>query len=398
MVVTHGADCNREYEAYNRLVRKEARPEPDAASMPDELRRLLASATTSKADGFYLKYNPKLVSALVSWLSPVFDSRQTLPEDWAFSGFTLRDYRAVYSTLQSMLFARHQVRYDLASSGMPGLGYRSSVWVVPLVELVARLRRYTGIQTNVLHKILVLLTFGSNGIRVPDIATQPLIDLKNGLYALSPFVWLSSAGERNLCVLLNQIPEQKRIYADLTNEKEAATKREIVAFLTPLALSFGEGNVKGTNVDLAIIDRANKACLCLELKWFIEPAEIREIVERTKDLATGVEQAKIVNGLFAQEDEQLIKGVLKIDPSYSFLSVVASQNWIGHADVQDPEVPIIKVWHLLSKIKECGSLPEVLRWLRQREYLPLEGRDFSIVPMEISCGAWKAIWYGIKAP
>ena len=78
--------------------------------------------------------------------------------------------------------------------------------------------------------------------------------------------WLNSDAERNLCVLLNQIPDQRRIYADLTNGKEAATKREILETLSGRNLSFVAGPVAGTDVDLGIIDHANKVCLCLELK------------------------------------------------------------------------------------------------------------------------------------
>jgi hypothetical protein len=78
------------------------------------------------------------------------------------------------------------------------------------------------------------------------------------------------------------------------------------------------------------------------------------------------------------------------------MSALASQNWIGHGDVQDPEVPIIKVGHLLSRITGGGSLPDVLAWLRERGYLPVEGREYSIVPMEISTGRWQATWYAIK--
>jgi hypothetical protein len=161
--------------------------------------------------------------------------------------------------------------------------------------------------------------------------------------------------------------------------------------------TFGDGKVKGTNVDVAIVDHRNKACLCLELKWFIEPAEIRVINERTKELADGVRQAKTINALHAQGDERLLKGVLKIDADYAFLSAVASQNWIGHGDVQDPDVPVIKAGHLLAKIVEAGSLPEVLRWLKDRRYLPKEGKDYSVMPMEICCGTWQATWYGIEA-
>jgi hypothetical protein len=209
-------------------------------------------------------------------------------------------------------------------------------------------------------------------------------------------VWLNSAAERNLCVLLNQIPEQRKIYANLTNDKERATRAEIIAFLGPLGFEFKQGAVKGTNLDLAIIDRPNKACLCLELKWFIEPAEVREVDERTMELAAGIEQAKIINALYRTSDEPLMKGILGIDSDYVLMSVVASQNWIGHDDVQSPEVPIIKVWHLLYQIKEYGSLAGIIAWLTNRDYLPKEGVDYSVEPWEIACGEWRANWYGIK--
>lgn len=117
---------------------------------------------------------------------------------------------------------------------------------------------------------------------------------------------------------------------------------------------------------------------------------------RTKDLTAGVKQAKIISRLFVQKDRHLIDKVLKIDDEYSFLSIVASQNWIGYAEAQDPDVPIIKVWHLLSKIEQCKSLSEVLMWLKNREYLPLEDKDYSIVPLKVSCGQWTANWYGLK--
>ncbi|MCK1705022.1 hypothetical protein IVA86_27345 [Bradyrhizobium sp. 146] len=156
------------------------------------------------------------------------------------------------------------------------------------------------------------------------------------------------------------------------------------------------GEVQSTNIDLAIIDRTNKVCLCLELKWFIEPAEIREIEDRSKDLAKGVAQCKTLNKLYRQNDARMMQTVLGIDSGYSFLAAVGSVNWIGFGEVQDPEVPIIKVFHLVEKIKETGSLSETCRWLEGRDYLPLEDRDYSVIPAEISCGRWSTTWYGIK--
>jgi hypothetical protein len=396
IIIDHGEDRKHEYEAYNRLVRKEGRPEVEPRPMPEALIDALRIGTTVRDGSFWVKFNPRLVARLKEWLAPVLGARQTLPDGWEFSGFTLQEFRAVISTLTVMMIAWAKTKEAVAAASMPGLGYPSSVWVVSREELVARLRRYTDVADGALTKILNLLTFGSSGVREPDIATQPLIDLRNGSLLVAPFVWMSIAAERNLCVLLNQIPEQRSIYAKLTNTKEAETIAEFKEKLAPLGFAFGYGDVAGTDVDLAIIDYPNKTCLCLQLKWFIEPAEIREINDRRKDIADGIRQAKTVNELHSRGDAKLMKTVLKIDGDYTFLSAVASQNWIGHGEMQDPDVPIIKVGHLLSKILEAKSLGAIIDWLRQRDYLPVEGKDYAIAPIEISSGGWQATWYGIK--
>lgn len=321
--------------------------------------------------------------------------RHQLPEIWEFDGFSLQQFKKVFLTLQGMLFAWNEAKKGLADQLLNG-GYKSYVWVVSKKELGKRLTQYTSVPKKVVNIILDLLTFGNHGIRMPDIALQPIIDLKNGFYALSPFVWMATDAERNLCVLINKIPAQRAIYSRLTNEKETRLITEITKFLGKMNLEFQEAKLPNTDVDLAIIDREQKACLCLELKWFIEPAEIRETTERSEELKTGVVQAKKIKDSFESDKTDSIKEKLQIDSSYKFLAVVASQNWIGHLEVQDDDVPIIKIWHLMEKIIELGSLSKAMEWLTERQYLPVDGVDYKAVLAEISCGPWKASWYGIK--
>jgi hypothetical protein len=395
LVVQNASNANKQAEAYNRIVRKEARPDPPAIGADQALVDAILSSTTIGTDWFRVNFNPQLVARIMEFLGPAMDARHTLPNEWTFNSFSLQQYRRIFLAIQSLMYAWHVARIVMANSGMPALGYKSCVWVVPRQELSARLQRYSGVHRGVVERVIDLLTFGAQ-VDSPDIATQPLVDLRNGTYALSPFVWLNTNMERNLCVLLNQIPAEKDRYSILSNEKEAVTRREIIEALVSLGYDFRTGEVKGTNLDLAVIDRVNRACLCLELKWFIEPAEIREIEHRTNELAKGVQQCKVINNLFGQHDERLIKSVLGIESDYLFLSAVGSVNWIGFGDVQDSDVPIIKVMHLVNKIVESGSLAEAINWLKVRDFLPKEGRDYSIMPMEVSCGEWSATWYCLK--
>ena len=396
LLIDNGLNPNKDYEAYNRLVHKEGRGEAPVALPNSALVELILSHSTIRQDSFLLNFNPSLVAKLVAFLTPHMINRRTLPNDWHFDSFSLEQYRKVLLTLQAMMFAWHTVRAAVANNGMPGLGYPSSVWVVPKDELLARLIRYTGGDRGSVSRIIDLITFGSNQVRSPDISVQPLIDLKERSYAVAPFVLLNTDVERNLCVLLNQIPSEKATYSRLSNEKEKATKAEIKQFLAGCGFDFRSGQVEGTNLDLAIIDHRNKVCLCLELKWFIEPAEIREIEQRTEELAQGISQAKKIKALFECGNSHLIHDVLRVSMDYNFLCAVGSVNWIGYSDVQDLDVPIIKVWHLLHWLKENGSLLNAITWLRRREYLPVHGRDYSIEPWQLSCGKWAATWYGIK--
>jgi hypothetical protein len=196
--------------------------------------------------------------------------------------------------------------------------------------------------------------------------------------------------------LLNQIPAQREIYERMKNEKEILLNEELTTFLCSLGLQTRSGQVDGTDVDLAIVDKAERACLCLELKWFIEPAEVREGHERTKELRRGVQQAKKVRDLHIAGDRRLLSDLLEIDSSFRFAAVVASVNWIGHADAQDLDVPIVKVWHLMQRIQETRSLRSVLDWLSNRDYFPQEGTHFEIQPVDIACGKWSCEWYLIK--
>jgi hypothetical protein len=100
LIVDHRADRKHEYEAYNRLIRKEGTPEVIVPPLRKDLSDLIFAAPKIEADSFRVNFNPGLVSALVAWLSPVIESTHTLPQDWEFNGFTLRDYHKVFVTLQ----------------------------------------------------------------------------------------------------------------------------------------------------------------------------------------------------------------------------------------------------------------------------------------------------------
>jgi hypothetical protein len=377
--VIKNADVKYEYEAYNRIFIKEGNEE-DRRISTTEIIELLMPYVSCKDEQFDIDFNAEIIKKILSICSLSFSKRFKLPNEWKTTGFTFRAFNKVFETIQAILISRMIIRDYLAGNGLEGLGYSSIIWIITKVDLVILLTESTDIIGDEINNIIDLLVFGSNGIRNSDIATQPIIKLGGELLCLAPFIWSNLDGERNLCVLLNKVEQEINLYSKLKEEKESILQKEIIEFIERNKLNYDirNGNLGSTNLDIAIIDRENKVCMCIELKWFIEPAEVDEIVHRSEELIKGVQQAKEIFRLFRIKDENLLNNILDIDEGFDFCAIVGSRNWIGNFDVQDKDIPIIKVFHLLEKMKEFRNLKYLMTWINERNYLPLEGIDYEV--------------------
>lgn len=379
-------------EVYDRFVAKRD-PTHERRLDGDAIAGTLRTCIRASGGSYTVDFNRRLLAQLQQHWAPAFEARHVLPDDWQFTRFSLAEYRAVFTCLQIAAEAWFAARQIVAPE-VRGIAYESAVWPPRKGALLKLLARHTELPPTTIHSILEYLTFGEVGIRNPDVAIQPLVDLGNDHYCISPFLMTQIHAERNLCVLLNQVPADRKLYAALVDEKEALLRAETIESLHSLSLDFKHGQVGPTDVDLAIIDHATKICLCVELKWFIEPAEIREVLARSEELRKGVGQAKTLASLYALKDARLL-ALLGIGADYDFQTMVGSVNFIGRPGIQDPAVPIAKLWHVVARLKEARSLGAVVQWLRSREYLPIKERDYKVHEVPIQSGRWKSRWYGL---
>ena len=288
------------------------------------------------------------------------------------------------------------VRSMAANLGCLGMGYADSIYVRPFNDLLRQVVRYSGVPAAKVRSIFDDLSYGSRCISNPDPALQPLIKLNSEDYAIMPHLWLYCSSERNFTVLLNRLPSEKRVYSKLVSEKEPLMRERFTTRLSTKGFRLICGSVPDLpDIDLAIIRDSEKTCLLLELKWFIDPAEAREIIEKSEEIQKGISQLIKLKGAFANNHEMLLKK-LEIDSSYRLEGVVVSENWIGHADVQSPEIPVIQADHLIEKLKLTESLESVMEWLKARKYLPKEGKHFEAPRFNATIGNWSVKWYGIK--
>lgn len=382
------------YEVYDRFIKKR-HAETGEALDPNKVAISVLSKTSIINDSFKLNFNPKLIIELKDHLQETHRLRFTLPEDWKFQHFSIREFKEVFTTIQSMSYGWFMARQFACAKGVTALGFKDALWTPGRAELISRLSRYTRIAQDKVNKIVEYLTFGQVGIRNPDIAIQPIVDLRNGDLAISTFVFLNVNCERNLCVLLNQIHKERKIYSRLVKDKENKLRDEIIDRINDTGYEVKYGVLNDTDVDFAIVDRNKKKCIAIELKWFIEPAEIREVIQRSEEVKKGIRQAKKIAALWDANDKQLVNDILEIDDSFDFLAVVAPVTSIGNPSSQDVSVPVIKTWHLIEEILKVDDLGIVMEWLRNKDYLPKRDVDFKIEEVEITSGNWSSVWYGI---
>ena len=387
-----------EYEAYNELITSQKFQEVSSLINFDTLPRNAIDRTlTVDGDRFRYKLKPKIVSDVRTVMKPRYNALFSLPSEWQFCHYSLGDFQKVFEVICAMAHIHLMARQGAIEKQCRDRGYADSIFVLTYYELLNRVIRYSRLPDTKVRSIFDDLTYGNKGIRHPDPALQPLIKLNSECYAIMPFLWLSISPERNLTVLLNRFPDEQRIYSKLVNEKEALMRKRITTDLCDSDFRFVCGSVANLpDVDLALINDSEKACLLLELKWFIEPAEAREVVHKSKEIEKGISQMLELKQAFADNHKFLLQK-LNIDPCYTLEGVVVSENWIGNAEVQSPEVPVIRTDHLIARLKTTDNLQSTMEWLRDRKYLPKEGEHFKIVRPTYTIGKWYLKWYRLKS-
>ena len=386
-----------EYYAYGRLMKVRESDEAISLINVDNFHLLTEAISRSvriKGDRFSCKMNPRMVSDTIKFMNPGYDAVFSLPSEWQFSRYTLGDFRKVFEAILAMASIHFRAWMIAIEKGYHPFGYADSIYVPNCNELLRRVVRYSGMSDEKVLSVFDDLTYGNRGIprQELDPALQPLIKLNSNQYVIMPSLWMSLSPERNLAVLLNKIPSERKIYAKLVDEKEDIMRQGIITDLSDKGFRFIWGNIANLpDVDLAIVNDSEKACLLLELKWFIAPAEFREVIHKSEEIEKGISQMLKLKQTF-RNNHELLLNKLKIDSSCRLDGIVVSRNWIGYANVQNIEVPVILADHLIAKLKATDSLQSTMEWLLERKYLPKEGKDFEVHGITSTIGKWSVKW------
>ena len=387
-----------EYEAYNILVDTHEPEEAQFDLNPDDFpATAILDSVRVQGDRFRYELNPKIVADMKKYLRPLFDRMFLLPSEWQFSCYTLGDFQKVFETVCAIAHIHWTAHIIAVNQRVTHKGYIDSIYVLTYGKLIRCIARCSDMAPITVKNVLDDLTYGGGDIKKPIPALQPLIKLNSRSYAIVPHIWICSSAERNFTALLNRMENQnQKIYTEFTNEKEDLMKERFITGLCDKDFKLISGNITNlTDVDIAIVNHFEKACLLLELKWFIAPTTAHERINKSKEIKEGVSQILKLKQAFVENHKPLLEK-LNIDTSHRLEGAVVSENWIGYGNVQSPEVPVIRANHLMAKLKATESLQSTMDWLKDRRYLPKEGDHYLVSRPVTKIGDWNLKWYGIQ--
>ena len=390
------------WDAYDRLVDATEKSfgdnlEAHFSDIVSDLMPAIAGIVRVHKNRFRYEHDESTLDRALSLAESTLDDQFRLPLGWKLTRYQLQDYKMVLQFIVAVSFIHFCARRVAASKEC--FGYTNSLVEVDTAQIVGQVCDRIGLDPRKVRYVLRDLTFGERGMNFPDIALQPMVPLGPQKLGWAPSLMISSAVERNLMVLVNRFPEGRRAYASLSEQREELMRSTIQNGLEKLGFRYWHGNVPNwgdaSEVDLAIIDEKTLCCIILELKSFLAPADPREVFQKGKEIERGVGQVMRRRELLGSKRKAL-NSALCISDKFTIQFAVASESSVACGVALVGDVPVVRSFHLISRIQSDGQLRDVCRWLLSFSFLPRNGIDYREVPLDVSIGKWTLEWYGLR--
>jgi hypothetical protein len=317
-----------------------------------------------------------------------------LPDNWHFNNFTIGEFKKFWNVLLTKCLI-HNIA--CLRSGVKGAAVESVVLIYNYEDLCELFISKTDLSNDKVESIIDFITYNYK-IKNIDVVWQPIINLKEDLYAISPNLIINNSAERNLITLINKIEQAS--YSRLSNKKEnimiSSIKSEFENELPNLQFSYQTDLPSQLpDIDMACFDSKTKALLIGEIKWLIPTDSIQEVCARDKDLSKGISQIKDIMEYLDNNLEDALERLFgsKFDDEVeSIFGCVVSKNNIG-SSVLDDSIPIITEKSLLKLFEKYnGNLKLINKKIRSRNYLPEWNKDFKILMEEIQYAGFKFVF------
>lgn len=320
----------------------------------------------------------RLITNFAQELFDVFNGGETSPPpSWVFPWATMPEAQRYYVALQT-ISAYHLLSIHFgACNKLEGWGIDQICLAVDADELNRDIVRISKLPADVVASTTEALTLGRN-TTTPDPALQPLVPIGCGRLAVLGSVILSSNWPRNMLSLHTRVAE------NTFNARSAVFEHKMIAELeselpgkfahhTSIHIPTPGGPEE---IDLVLIDHQARSILFSELRWMLQPGDVREVLNRRKVIKAKVDQIRRkVMGARAALLDVLDRLRLPLS-NWSINGLVIVEGYGGVPSTDPKSLPVVPRDVFVRTIAGCPDLEHAHAALCTPLWLPREGTDF----------------------
>jgi len=278
------------------------------------------------------------------------DMFSELPSSWNFGKYTLGQFRTFWTDLLavSLLHSFAHMHAD-AAVGTRGEAVGSVLIHLQRAELGC-VGAMSSVRGEASAEIVEDLTYSPQAAYWDPI-WQPFVPLADGSRIISPSLVMTSAGERNLLVLLNRIRGKRDLYSLLSVEKEEGQLKLLEALLgredilvRKRVLVRRPNGTQLSDIDLLVFDLKEGIALLVLAKWLLGPDHVTEVLSKDDEIGRSF---SIARQLCARVKElgrpwlsQILRRALRDGPN-RVEALIVSQDFLPGGWISDRDVPVV---------------------------------------------------------
>ena len=324
---------------------------------------------------------------LLSPVSNLMREGLVLPSSWSFDDIPIRTIREFWKALLTLAMIHLGVAFRL--TGWQDVGM-IQLLVKPRDALINWIADGVGIRREIVVRLLDLHSYNRSS-KTPDIAIAPFLPLGNDRIAASPWMLTSSSWERNFCACAARTCPALYNSTDgplaQSLGKELVSVFEKAGFKAAHGLKFKRKGIEG-DIDLLVWSPNESYVLAVELYWKIAAGDIMEVLggEKTCLEKFGRQLPKYQKELSEEAGDLVARAFsLKSRPVVTGWSCgLAARGFVGTPRIENEQYFFVPESLFRKEVLNHKSLKGFCKWANAKSFLPQEGRDFTMSPVDVT--------------
>jgi hypothetical protein len=292
--------------------------------------------------------------------------------------YSLGEFNQFYAAFLAVCAAQEFLCFEWGrSSGQ--YPFDSAVLVRSRSSWTATLSELSEIAPTKCESIIRDLTFDFS--RSLDLHIHPFVPLEPSkmTLAVTPQFPLHSRPDENILRVCSMLRPAEFNAASLEKELEMRTDLEkkctVHAMQGPVLLP-----KPNPDIDLIVTDENSSTIVIAELKWIRKPARAIEMIDRDAEVLKGISQLEQIRRFLIENPSHLSSQGKLPRPMDQYANIyyllVARDHWLWVEPTDG--IAIVEFDALVNALSRPDSLHSAMSELLKYEWLPIEGRDFSV--------------------